>query len=111
MDDICKVGVTLEGMEDWNTYIEIPTRLLTRQKVDDYAGWNMQAYPNDHLPLHMHCKKDNVEVKFDLDNGTYTSVGHPKSNDVRRLVKRIENNHSRIRETVEEIYRKGRRWL
>lgn len=55
-----------DDLRGWTVFLEIESSgfLETRRRVAKISGWDLQAYPNDHPPPHIHCKKDGAEVIF-----------------------------------------------
>ena len=96
-----------DDMGGWEISFETksPERLERRKRVDEVAGWNMQAYPKDHPPPHIHCWKDGAHVVVNLDNNLSYRVrsGKPKINDIRRLRARVKGHKDRYIECYHRI--------
>ena len=97
-----------EDLEGWTVFFETESshRLETRRRVADIAGWNIQAYPNDHPPPHIHCKKDGAEVIFAFEGKDIICKerrGKTKDNELSRLRRGIKRQKEKIFRTYRNV--------
>lgn len=103
MRNACKSILTLkdEDLEGWEVFVLFPASNLetleTRKRIAEMNGWNVQAYLNDHLPDHIHCRKNGVEiVVYCKTLELKIRKGNPKKNDTRRLLKGLRRQRVRL---------------
>ena len=81
----------VEGLKGWEFFLEVEYGVQTRDTIGRAGAWRIHAPVNDHLPAHVHARKDADVVTIYLDSLEWKrKSGKPKPHEVRDMLRDFE---------------------